>query len=39
MHGMRINLPEVENYYPHPAEAIDWHIKEVFDRFGLEISK
>ncbi len=34
MNGMQINLPEDENYYPHP-EAIEWHKKEVFDRFGL----
>ena len=34
MHGMQINLPEDENYYPHP-EAIEWHNKEVFDRFTI----
>jgi predicted restriction endonuclease len=32
MHGIQINLPEDENYYPHP-EAIEWHKKEVFNRF------
>jgi hypothetical protein len=34
MHGIQINLPEDENYYPHP-EAIEWHKREVFDRFDL----
>jgi hypothetical protein len=34
MHGTQISLPEDENYYPHP-EAIEWHKKEVFDRFSL----
>ena len=34
MHGMRINLPEDENYYPH-QEALEWHKKEVFNRFSI----
>jgi hypothetical protein len=29
-----INLPEDENYYPHP-EALEWHKKEVFNKFSL----
>jgi predicted restriction endonuclease len=32
MNGMQINLPEDENYYPHP-EALAWHKKEVFEKF------
>ncbi len=32
MNGEQINLPSDENYYPH-KEALDWHRKEVFDRF------
>jgi len=34
MHGAQINLPEDENYYPH-QEALDWHKKEVFNRFSI----
>jgi predicted restriction endonuclease len=34
MHGMQINLPEDENYYPH-QEALDWHKKEVFNKFSI----
>jgi hypothetical protein len=34
MNGMPINLPEDENYYPHP-EALDWHKIEVFNKFSL----
>jgi hypothetical protein len=34
MNGIQINLPEDDNYYPHP-EAIEWHKKEIFDRFYL----
>jgi hypothetical protein len=29
-----INLPDDENYYPHP-EALEWHKKEVFNKFSL----
>jgi len=32
MNGVPINLPEDENYYPHP-EALEWHKKEVFNKF------
>lgn len=32
MNGKPIYLPEDENYYPH-QEALEWHKKEVFDRF------
>ena len=34
MHGMQINLPEDENYYPH-HEALEWHKDEVFNRFSI----
>jgi hypothetical protein len=34
MNGVPINLPEDENYYPHP-EALEWHKKEVFNKFLL----
>ena len=34
LNGMPINLPEDENYYPHP-EALEWHKKEVFNKFSL----
>jgi len=34
MNGAQINLPEDENYYPH-QEALQWHQKEVFDRFSI----
>jgi hypothetical protein len=34
MNGVPINLPEDENYYPHP-EALKWHKKEVFNKFSL----
>ena len=34
MNGVPINLPEDENYYPHP-EALEWHKKEVFNKFSL----
>jgi len=34
MHGMQINLPEDENYYPHQA-ALDWHKKEIFNKFSI----
>jgi len=32
MNGVQVNLPDDENYYPHP-EALEWHKKEVFERF------
>ena len=32
INGKQINLPEDENYYPHP-EALEWHKNEVFERF------
>jgi hypothetical protein len=32
MNGRQINLPDDENYYPH-EEALEWHKKEVFDRY------
>jgi len=34
MNGVPNNLPEDENYYPHP-EALEWHKKEVFNKFSL----
>jgi len=34
MNGVPINLPDDENYYPHP-EALKWHKKEVFNKFSL----
>ena len=34
MHGVQINLPEDENYYPH-QDALEWHKKEVFNRFSI----
>jgi len=34
MNGVPINLPEDENYYPHP-EAFKWHKKEVFNKFSI----
>lgn len=34
MNGKQINLPEDENYYPHP-EALEWHKKEVFNKFSI----
>ena len=34
MNGVQINLPEDENYYPH-QEALEWHKKEVFNKFSL----
>ena len=34
MNGVEINLPEDENYYPH-QEALEWHKKEVFNKFSL----
>jgi hypothetical protein len=34
MNGAPINLPEDENYCPHP-EALEWHNKEVFNKFSL----
>jgi hypothetical protein len=34
MHGMKINLPEDDYYYPHP-EGGEWHKKEVFNRVAL----
>jgi putative restriction endonuclease len=34
MNGAQINLPEDENYYPH-QEALEWHKKEVFNRFSI----
>jgi predicted restriction endonuclease len=34
MHGVRINLPEDENYYPH-HDALEWHKKEVFNKFSI----
>jgi len=33
MNGIPINLPEDENYYPH-QEALEWHKKEVFNKFS-----
>ena len=33
MNGVQINLPEDENYYPH-QEALEWHKKEVFNKFS-----
>ena len=34
MNGVPINLSEDENYYPH-QEALEWHKKEVFNKFSL----
>lgn len=34
MTGVQINLPEDENYFPHP-EVLEWHKKEVFNKFML----
>lgn len=34
MNGVQINLPEDENYYPH-QEALEWHKKEVFNKFSI----
>ena len=34
LNGTQINLPEDQNYYPH-QEALQWHRKEVFDRFSI----
>jgi len=34
MNGVPINLPEDENYYPHP-EALHWHREQVFDNFEI----
>jgi hypothetical protein len=34
MQGAQINLPEDENYYPH-QEALEWHRKEIFNRFSI----
>ena len=34
MNGVQINLPEDEKYYLHP-EALEWHKKEVFNKFSL----
>ena len=34
LNGVQINLPENQNYYPH-HEALQWHKKEVFDRFSV----
>jgi putative restriction endonuclease len=34
LNGVQINLPEDQNYYPH-HEALQWHKKEVFDRFSV----
>jgi hypothetical protein len=34
MNEVPINLPDDENYCPHPeAEALVWHKKEVFNKF------
>jgi len=34
MNGKQIILPEDENYYPH-VNALEWHKKEVFDKYKL----
>jgi len=34
MNGIQINLPDDESYYPH-QEALEWHKKEVFNKFSI----
>ncbi len=34
MGGNKLHLPADEQFWPHP-DALEWHRKEVFDKFEL----